>query len=127
MVKKETVWQEPEETRLLHSTHQPENITIALFIREANLIEIYLLMAYQAPAPQCSPAVGAVGAGAGAAAASFHTVETTFRGVPGVSASTIGMFMRPLKCLTGSSSELTLACSNLDRDLREGSYLAMPM
>ncbi|CAB1440591.1 unnamed protein product [Pleuronectes platessa] len=28
-------------------------------------------------------------------------------GVPGVSASTIGMFMRPLRCLTGSSSELT--------------------
>ncbi|CAB1416501.1 unnamed protein product [Pleuronectes platessa] len=32
-----------------------------------------------APAPQLSPAVGAVGAGA----ASFHTIESTFRGVPG--------------------------------------------
>ncbi|CAB1440426.1 unnamed protein product [Pleuronectes platessa] len=57
-------------------------------------------------APQRSPAVGA---GAGAAAASFHTFESTFRGVPGVSASTIGLFIRPLRCLTGSSSELTLA------------------
>ncbi|CAB1445634.1 unnamed protein product [Pleuronectes platessa] len=54
----------------------------------------------------CSPAVGAVGAvgaGAGAAAASFHPVESMFRGVPGVSALTIGH----LRCLTGSSSELT--------------------
>ncbi|CAB1455850.1 unnamed protein product [Pleuronectes platessa] len=33
------------------------------------------------------------------------------------------MFMRPLRCLTGSGSELTLDCSNLDRNLREGSSL----
>ncbi|CAB1452044.1 unnamed protein product [Pleuronectes platessa] len=33
------------------------------------------------------------------------------------------MFMQPLRCLRGSSSELTLACSNLDRNLREGSSL----
>lgn len=39
--------------------------------------------------------------------------------VPGVSASMIRMFMWPLQCLKGSSSELTLACSKLDRNLRE--------
>ncbi|CAB1419042.1 unnamed protein product, partial [Pleuronectes platessa] len=33
------------------------------------------------------------------------------------------MFMLPLRCVTGSSSELTLACSNLDRNLHEGSSL----
>ena len=34
MVKTETVWQEPEETRLLHSTHQPE-VPASNFIMES--------------------------------------------------------------------------------------------
>lgn len=37
--------------------------------------------------------------------------------VPGVSASMIRMFMWPLQCLKGSGTELTLACSKLDRHL----------
>lgn len=45
------------------------------------------------------------------------------RDVPGVSASMIRMFMWPLQCLKGSSIELTLACSKLDRHLCEGSTL----
>nr|CBN81380.1 Uncharacterized protein [Dicentrarchus labrax] len=35
----------------------------------------------------------------------------------------IRMFMWPLQCLKGSSSELTLACSDLHRHLREGNSL----
>lgn len=48
--------------------------------------------------------------------------QTAFkvRDEPGVSASMIRMFMWPLLCLRGSSSELTLACSKLDRHLCEG-------
>lgn len=45
------------------------------------------------------------------------------RDVPGVSASMIRMFMWPLRCLKGSSNELTLACSKLDRHEYEGSSL----
>lgn len=57
----------------------------------------------------------------GSAESSQRLVETrvlqrafNVRDVPGVSASMIRMFMWPLRCLKGSSSELTLACSNLD-------------
>lgn len=45
------------------------------------------------------------------------------RDVPGVSASMIRMFVWPLQCLEGSSSELTIACSKLDRHLCAGCSL----
>ncbi len=64
----------------------------------------------------------------GSAESSQRLVETrvlqeafNVRDVPGVSASMIRMFMWPLQCLKGSSSELTLACSKLGRHLCEGS------
>lgn len=45
------------------------------------------------------------------------------RDIPGVSASMIRMFMWPLKCLDGSSSELTLAGSNLGQNRCEETSL----